>query len=457
MRTTLRRGRTGRAPLVAVALSLAALSLAACSGGGTTPSDEGSASASTSAEPTPSESPTESPTDDTSGAPSGTGRFDPSLSVTVTRNPVFRTFTTADQLFTLDRDGVTSHALPDVREEYVIVPPTGYAPIDAAFDARAGLGVLMTSRVVGGSGTTAGRTSFDLAGFALDSGDPVGHARFSVRESTLTGASAPVARVRGMAGKVMLVDSWVTVGTTKIHTALGVDLRQGTVLWRRSGQALASTGRVALVNTGTLSTPGAVLGLSPTTGEVRWSTLDGTYATALVGITDSRAIVVRLGGFASTTIVPIDLRTGAAGKGKQGTTVEWNCRMSTPTVAVCLLPQGVVVGWGMVHNRQLWALPTQARYAPTVTLVTAGQLWGTLQDGWVSLDSRTGEDLASGKGGTPLAVNTYGALFRTEVGAVWLPDPTQGVPTAASPSTSPSPSDGVTSDASPSADESSAG
>jgi hypothetical protein len=359
----------------------------------------------------------------------------------------------------MDRDGVTSHALPDVREEYVIVPPPGYAPIDAAFDADSGLGVLMTSRVVGGSGTTAGRTSFDLTGFAVDSGDPEGHARVSVRESTLTGASAPVARIRGMAGRVMVLDSWVTVGTTKIHTALGVDLRSGEVLWRRPGQALASTGRVALVSTGTPGTAGAVLGLAPATGEVRWSTLDGTFAAALVGITDRRAIVVRLGGFASTTIVPIDLRTGAAGKAKQGTTVEWNCRMSTPTVAVCLLPQGVVVGWGMVHNRQLWALPTQARYAPTVTLVARGELWGTLQDGWVSLDSRTGEDLASGKGGTPLAVNAYGALFRTDIGAVWLPDPTQGLPAAAAPSDSTSPSAGSTSEGSPSpsADESSAG
>ncbi|MCB0906733.1 MAG: hypothetical protein KDB63_06395 [Nocardioidaceae bacterium] len=449
MRTTLRGGRRRTALLVAVALSSATLSLTACSGGGASPADEEPSSESSSAEPTSSESPTESPTDSPTGTPSGgTGRFDPSLSVTVTRNPVFRTFTTDDQLFTMDRDGVASHALPDVREDYVIVPPAGYAPIDTAFDAEAGVGVLMASRVVGGSGTTAGRTSFDLTGFALDSGDPEGHARVSVRESTLAGASPPVARIRGMAGQVMIVDSWVAVGTTKIHTALGVDLSTGEVVWRRAGQALAGTGRVALVSTGTPGAAGAILGLAPATGEVRWSTLDGTQAAALVGVTDRRAIVVRLGGFGSTTIVPIDLRTGAAGRPRQGTTVEWNCRMSTPTVAVCLLPQGVVVGWGMVHNRQLWALPTKARYAPTVTLVARGELWGTLQDGWVSLDSRTGADLASGTGGTPLAVNAFGALFRTDIGAVWLPDPTQGLPAATSPS------DGSSS---PSADESSAG
>lgn len=447
-----RRSSARRAvPLrAATGLVVAALVACGCSGGTKQKSDD---------EPSPSatESSSSSPSaTESSAEPGAAGRFDLNAAVTLTKNPVFRAFTTTDHLLTLDRDGVTSRALPDLVTEYVIVPPTGGSPMDAWVDRTDGRGYLVSRSVIGGQGTAVGRDAFVVSRFGLDTGEVDTRARAAVRGSSANAGSTAVARIRGVVRDVVVLDTWVTVGEVRVHTGLGIDLARQEIAWRHPGEVLAVTPRLAVVSTGSTAEPGSVLGLDLETGRTTWSTLDGTVTANLVGVDDRKVVVARTGPFLSTTINTVSLRTGNADAGRTVDTSSYLCRPATPSVSVCILPERRVVAWGLARNRESWSLPTKSRYAPIVTLVDRGVVYGMIRDRWVALDARTGKDLDSGVGGIPIAAGPYGGLFSTDFGVVWLPDADHLPSASASPGGTGSAS-GSASDSPPGGESSSAG
>ncbi|MFN8192915.1 MAG: hypothetical protein U0R80_01365 [Nocardioidaceae bacterium] len=416
MSTTIRRSAARRAltPRLVAGLAILTLAAAGCSGDSKKDADEPTPSASESASTSPSPS--------ASSTPGAAGRFDLDAAVTITRNPVFRAFTTDDQVLTLDRDGVTSHALPDLYTEYVVVPPDGANPMDALVDEDTGQGYLLTSTAIGAQGTSVGRNAFVVTRFDADTGDVDSEARVSLRGSSTQVRSAAQARLRGVVGSIAVVDSWVTVGDAKVHTGLAIDLDRKRLVWQRSGLVLAATPRAVLVSRGTPTAPASIVGLDPGSGRTRWSTLEGTVDANLVAADDRHVVLARTGPFVSMAIQTVDLRTGRAVAGRTIDSSSWLCRPATRSVAVCLLPQRRVIGWGVQRNKQIWALPTRARYAPVVTSVADGVVYGMVGDRWVALDARSGKDLESGVGGALITANEFGGLFRTGTVTRWLPD-----------------------------------
>jgi len=70
-----------------------------------------------------------------------------------------------------------------------------------------------------------------------------------------------------------------------------------------------------------------------------------------------------------------------------------------------------VLGIALRTLEATWRLPGRTRFAPALSLVEDGLVYGSLDNGvGVVLDARTGKDLVDLSGATPTAVNDYGAL-----------------------------------------------
>ena len=136
--------------------------------------------------------------------------------------------------------------------------------------------------------------------------------------------------------------------------------------------------------------------------------------------------------FAEHSVTSLSLRTGRAGAADLTSDAEWSCDAASSSVAVCSLPEAEqVVGWNLQRNRARWTLPTASRFAPIVTLVQDGLVYGLLDSGaGVVVRAVTGKDVPQSGGAAPKAVNAWGGVVHYGDRAIWVPASTSGAPAA---------------------------
>lgn len=416
---------TPRRRRAAAAVAVASLAwLAACDGAA--PTDEPSASAgspsgSASGSPSGSESASPSGSPTASGSGSGSGPFDAEAGIPLEGTGVVRVLAGDERVVTLSGLALTVREVPDLEEAYSLEPEQG-SLMDVLVDDEAGVGYLLSAVPSAGSGTGVGRDTFTVQRFDLDSGDvtATGSARIPRDSSASVGPALP--RLKGVVRRVAVLDVTTGRGTEARHTAVALALGEDRPLWRHRGErVLAVTPQAVVVFRGDATTPGDVAGLVPGTGRQRWAALPATQTISPVGTTDTRVLLARSGPFGILAVSAVDLRTGASRPGRDIETAEFACRPASPTIAVCLLPGREVVGWALQRNRALWSLPTKSRYAPAVTLVGGGRVWGGVGGSWVALDARTGKDEERGPGAAPIAASDAGAVFVVDGQLTWLP------------------------------------
>ncbi len=396
--------------------------LAACDSAA--PSEEPSASASGSPSDSASASPSESPSE--SGSPSDSGSGDPGpydaeAGIPLNDTGVVRVLAGDDRVVTLSGPALTVRGVPDLDEAYTLEPDKG-SLMDVLVDEEAGVGYLLSAVPSAGSGTGVGRDTFTVQRFDLESGEvtETGSARLPRDSAAAVGPALP--RLKGVVRRVAVLDVTTGRGDEARRTALALTLGKDRALWRHRGErVLAVTPRAVVVFRGDATTPGDVAGLDPGTGRESWTALPATQTVSLVGTTESRVLLARTGPFGIVAVSAVDLRTGASRPGRDVDTAEFSCRPASTTVAVCLLPGRRVVAWALQRNVELWSLPTKSRYAPAVTLVHDGTVYGAVGGDWVALDARTGKDVEGGSGPAPIAASEAGAVFVLDGTLTWLP------------------------------------
>ncbi len=431
--------RSGRARqrLVAALTALLVAGAAGCSGApddSPAPSDTPSESASGSPSESSSDEASESPTDDpsvtdsssASGSPDVVDPFDHDAATPIDDEGVVRVIATEQQLGTLSGGALIVRTLPDLEPAYTLEPSRG-SLMDVRLPEAGPSGYLLSAVPMAGTGTSVGRDVFTVQEFDRETGDVTTTSTVRLARDPAVTVGNAVPRLKGIVGRTAVLDVTHGRGDQASHTAVAIDLDKGVLAWRHRGErVLTVTGKAVVVFRGNATTPGDVAGLAPQTGRQRWAGLSATSEVSLVGSTAKRVLLARSGPFGILAIASVDLRTGGSGAGQAIDTAKLDCRAATPSVAVCLLPGKRLVGWGLNRNTELWSLPSKSRYAPTVTLVGLGQAYGNVGADWVSLDARTGEDVAGGTGPAPIAASKSGAVFIEDRQLTWAPrlDPT---------------------------------
>lgn len=395
------------------ALALGAL-LSGCSGDGEGPGADTTLTASQTAT-LPLTAPTSQPT-----------AFDATALTELDAEGVQQVAATTETLLTLDADGVTGWTFPDLRRAWTLAPapegdvPAGITPAWSDLRVVDGVGYVVQVAHAAGEGTRVGTDNVTVTAFDPDAGEVLGSAGAAVSPSAKAPPIAPTARVAAVAGATVVVDLAVP-GVSAAHTTVTFQPAEERVLWDRVGvQPLAVSRGVLLAATGYAGSPGPLRGLDLATGSTAWDSLPDTEDVAAVGVDDLQGLVARSTDAGRTVLTPVSLLSGVAGPERETTTWDWRCTPADPRrtgdVVCSLGDTGALVGWEVRPNLARWLLPTGRRYAPSVSLVSEGYVYGALADGReVTLDALTGRDVASGGlpagASGPVAVNRYAAIF----------------------------------------------
>jgi len=349
-------------------------------------------------------------------------------------------------VLTMNGQSLVGRSLPTPETAYTLTPEGGsYA--DLWVDEQEETGVLLSTLSADGAGTRAGSDAFGLQEFDVESGEVQRSTTVEVRKDAAGSARAATARIAGVAGNVVVLEARVPDTDTRpaVHA---VDLDAGEVAWTERGAGvLAVTDDLVVTTRGDADAAGSIDGLAVRSGQRRWRTLETTGAAALVGVTPTTVAIARDDPFfGGTSTVRIDLRTGRPGQSVgsiPGTTADgYACQQAGARRAVCSRGDGAVLGIALRTLEATWRLPGRTRFAPAVSLVEGGLVYGSLDNGvGVVLDARTGKDLVDLSGATPTAVNDYGALTIFVGSAVFTP---VGEPSPPAPPVSPSASPSAT-------------
>lgn len=402
----------GRAARAGLATALVTVALAGCSWVKDPDAESGPAEgASSTAAPAPSERPTAVPT-----------AFDNPGATTLPEEDVRKVLAGDDTVISLTPGSVIGRALPGLETTYTLTS-TGGQFTDGTADRDLDQGIVLEAANEAGNGTFIGEDTFTLTRFDLTSGEVLDVATAVLPQDPEGEALPATARIAGVAGDVVVIES--VVGETGSRATLAVDLELDDVLWReRPARTIAVTGDVAIVNTGRAQEPGAIDAVDLQSGDRVWRALRGTVDASAIGSTTDTVTVVRdLGVGSNPQIVPIDLATGDEGAPTPTDRWNWACTETSDRIAVCTMADDDdVVGWDLEAGRAAWSLPTSERFAPLVTLVQDDLVYGLLDSGvGVVLDARTGADVADDTGAGPVAVNAWGGALLYQQVAVFLP------------------------------------
>lgn len=365
-----------------------------------------------------------------------------------------------DVVLTMTAGRVVARSLPDLDTAYSLTSDDG-SFTDLWVDEQARTGYTLEVRTEAGTGTEVGTQRYVVQRFDLETGEISEAAIGDVDQDPRAPAEDATGEIAAVTDDTVVIDSSVP-NSSAAHTAVAMDMSAEDVAWTaRPAQVLTATTDAVVVDTGTPDEAGRIRALTLTRGLTRWSALPGTLGARAIGTTDDAVLVVRNDEvFTQPTITSLDLATGAAGKPRITDAWDWDCSPASD-IAVCTIgkpdqPGGAqVVGWDLARNRQVWELPTDDRFAPIVSTVTRGLVYGLLDSGQgVVLDAADGRDIAADTGAGPIGVNYYGGVIVYSGRALFLyageGDPDASDTPSASPSTSPSVSPSASESALPS-------
>ena len=427
----------------AIATAALCLGLAAgCSSDGepgkADPSGTGSSTSSASGSPAASDSPTAVTVEPADGPVTA---FDATGHVTFPETGVRDAAAGETTVLTLTSATLTARTLPELAGAYALTSPGGtYTDLWAPTGER--FGYLLDVSTELGTGTRAGEDRITVTRFDVATGEVTGEVTTRIPQDP-HGSSAPaLGKIVAVQGSRVVVDS-AAGGTAPIHAAAVLDLADGKTVWRaRGAQALGATRRLVLLTTGRPDVPGEVEARSLGSGDLRWRALPGTLSASLVGTTARSVVVARDDNvFTGNSVTTLALRSGRDVTTTATADAEWACAPGARTIAVCSLPGSKqVVGWDLDRHRPAWTLPTAVRFAPLVTLVSDGLVYGILDSGIdVVLDARTGKDVGGAGGAAPVAVNGYGGVVLYGDRALFVPRSESGRPVLGEPAAPQSP------------------
>lgn len=333
-----------------------------------------------------------------------------------------------DVVLTLTASTVTARSLPDLETAYALSAAGGELT-DLHLDAARGVGYSLEVATDAGDGTTVGRVLYTVQRFDLRTGEIRDSVTATLPQDPRGSARDATARIASVRGDRAVLDSWVP-GAQGPHAVVVVDLADQRRAWQqRPAQVLTTAPGLVVVDTGSPTTPGRVEALDLGSGRRTWSALPGTLGATAIGTTASSVVLARDDEvFPQATITRLRLSDGRAGPPRTTTAWDWSCERSPRRVAVCTLAGGDqggadrVVGWDLRRDRPAWSLPTADRFAPIVTDVHDGLVYGLLDSGQgVVLDAATGADVAGRTGAAPSAVNDWGGVVLYGGTALFLP------------------------------------
>lgn len=268
-----------------------------------------------------------------------------------------------------------------------------------------------------GSGTTAGRTVIELMAVDTGKGEKLWAVQLGLGpKSTTSSVQGPV-QVVGRSKDIVVVHG--------LDGMFGVDLKTRKKVWTAEGDVkdavFINDSTVAAVRDSSAG-QGKVVGIDPATGKQRWASPR-----------DSLESAVHPGG--PDTVVAreydekanedrnalLDASTGKLVAALPDTTDHAPaCTDDGKGTLVCWAEDWVGAFEGRT-GKKLWALPTGdgARVAPRVTLVRAGLVYGTTENGPVVLTASTGADKETKPGIAPSVTDgTVGVQVSRDDGTV---------------------------------------
>lgn len=390
--------------------------------GDSSPDPEGSGSPSPTGDPDSAESP--EPADGPVVA------FDPAGQTTFEETDVRDVAVGADHVLTMTGETLRGRGLPGLEEAWTQPSGTG-SFADLWADPHSDWGYVLEVRTVPGTGTRVGYDELTVRRFDVADGTVAGQVTTRVPQDPRGSSGPATGRIVAVQGSRVVVDVAVA-DPDAVHATAVLELEGGRTAWKsRGAEPLIATRRVVVVSTGTPSLAGTVDARDLRTGKRRWTALPGTLAASAVGAGTGSVVIARDDNvFAEHSVTPLSLRTGRAGPAQVSTDFDWSCDPASASVAVCSLPEAdQVVGWNLRRNRARWTLPTATRFAPIVTLVQDGLVYGLLDSGaGVVLKAVSGKDVKQSGGAAPKGVNGWGGVVHYGDRAIFVPASTTGAP-----------------------------
>lgn len=426
----------------ATAVAALCLALAAgCTSDGDPDPDPSIISSSEDGSPDPDDSGSSSPTGDPSasstddpGSPALADgpvvAFDPAGQTTFEETDVRDVAVGADHVLTMTGETLRGRSLPGLEEAWSQPSGTG-SFADLWANPGSEWGYALEVRTVPGTGTRVGYDELTVRRFDVADGTVAGQVTTRVPQDPRGSSGPATGRIVAVQGSRVVVDAAVA-DPDAVHAVAVLDLEAGKTAWKsRGAEPLIATGKVVVVNTGIPSAAGTVDARDLRTGKRRWTALPGTLAASAVGAGPASVVIARDDNvFAEHTVTPLSLRTGRPGPAQVSTDHDWSCDPAPAGVAVCSLPEAdQVVGWNLRRNRARWTLPTATRFAPIVTLVQDGLVYGLLDSGaGVVVKAVSGKDVEQSGGAAPKGVNAWGGIVHYGDRAIFVPASTTGAP-----------------------------
>ncbi len=358
-------------------------------------------------------------------APGGVARsFDKSRELAFPEEGVVDAAMPPGQVLTATATTLLTRSFPDLGEAWRAEPEGGQY-VDLRVEQDAGRAYTLAIESAPGSGTEIGSDTYHVARIDLASGEVEATASGNLRQSGKGGSQAAYGQIAGVVGDTVLVNSISPPGQAGQETAPptslaldlgGADSRVDDLAWRLRDAAVLWAGDEAiLVSTANTDRPGDLFAVRPGSGKRRFTIAEYLTSAALVGVRGGTITVATTDGLHNVSqVARFSLRTGRAVKPSKPRTVGtsvFTCSPANRWIAACSVGDGTLVGWHLTKNRPSWELPTGRRFAPHVTEVKDGLLFGNLDDGTgVVLDARTGQDVTPSSGAAPTDVNEYGGL-----------------------------------------------
>ena len=429
----------------ATAVAVLCLALAAgCTSDGDPEPDPSTISSGTSDSPDADDSGSVSPTGspdgsddpDDSGSPQPADgpvvAFDPAGQTTFEETDVRDVAVGADHVLTMTGETLRGRSLPGLEETWTQPSGTGsFADLWADPDSE--WGYALEVRTVPGTGTRVGYDELTVRRFDVADGTVAGQVSTRVPQDPRGSSGPATGRIVAVQGSRVVVDAAVA-DPDAVHATAVLDLVAGKTAWKsRGSEPLIATRQLVVVSTGTPSAAGTVDARDLRTGKRRWTALPGTLAASAVGAGPGSVVIARDDNvFAEHSVTPLSLSTGRPGPAQVSTDFDWSCAPASSSVAVCSLPEAdQVVGWNLRRNRARWTLPTATRFAPIVTLVQDGLVYGLLDSGaGVVVKAVSGQDVKQSGGAAPKGVNAWGGIVHYGDRAIFVPASTTGAPAA---------------------------
>lgn len=366
-----------------------------------------------------------SPSAEASYEPVGGGlasSFDRSREVTFPESGVVDAAMPPGQVLTAIGTTLLARSFPDLAEAWQAEAEGGQY-VDLRVDEDAGLVYTLAIESTPGSGTKIGSDTYLVARLDLATGETEATASGTLKQNAKGRSQAAYGQIAGVSGDTVLVNSLLPPQQAgqalDPPTAIALDLdssKKSSLAWRKNdASVLWADDDTILVSTARTGRPGDVYAAKPGSGKRRFRVAAYLTSAAVVG-TQGRTLTLATtdGLFNISQLARFSLRTGKPIKGSKPRTVTTSASTCSPAnrwIAACSVGDGTLVGWHLAKNRQVWKLPTGKRFAPHVTAVKGGLLFGNLDDGTgVVLDARTGADITPSSGAAPSDVNEYGGL-----------------------------------------------